>query len=190
MPPPSACVFRGLCSKRQLCGWEHLHLYAPPPVCVPTACTSGYTTPPVRGVCNCEQTHASETPCPHVSVCTGMWGMCGAAGGDTPEPHPCEGPQGTPHHALGRKGDPDHSQRGKLKLGKRTMESSRGQSVPVGKQDKKRARVQGEQPPTPHEALLRYWARPFPWCSLEQGCSPTAGKTSRPRPRLDPELAS
>lgn len=24
--------------------WEHLHLYAPPPMCVPTVCTSGYMT--------------------------------------------------------------------------------------------------------------------------------------------------
>lgn len=41
--------------------------------------------------------------------------------------------------------DEDHSQRGKLRVGKRRLESSRGQSAPVGKQDKKRGWVQGGQ---------------------------------------------
>lgn len=87
--------------------------------------------------------------------------------------------------------DRDHSQRGKLRVGKRRLESSRGQSAPVGKQDTKRegCRV-GGMPTTHHQGILRYWARPFPWCIPERGCSPTAGNASRSRPRLDPESAS
>ena len=90
------------------------------------------------------------------SVCTSVWEMHGAAGGDIIEPHPCEGLQGHPIMLWGGRGhaNPNHSQRGKLGVGKGRLKSSRGQSAPVGKQDKRRGRGQRAYHPTPGDVKV------------------------------------